>query len=132
MQAPAEALKDLDQYVRDRVDAEGLIWRGEIKRRLGRPLEAMEDLDRALGDGDDLWALINRGLARGALGDQGGLRADFLSLPADIRTFLLRKIGSLPGERRPESFRAALEMGLTLGHGLRRPHSYLFPIWMRD
>lgn len=124
-----EALRQLDEalalYPRD---LEAYVWRGEAKRALGLHREALKDLNEpTLSDPDRatpiwLWALFNRALAKGALGDEAGLRADFELIPAHIRDHIRGKTGH-------EDRVKILEAGLELSRGFRR-EEYQQAIWM--
>lgn len=126
-----EALAELDRTLAMfPLDFEAYVWRGEAKRALGRPREALEDLDeRAAKDRDLatpvwLWARFNRALAKAALGDQPGMRAEFAAIPAAVVDHLRAKTGL-------EDPQALLEAGLRLSRGFRRDE-YGQAIWMRD
>ncbi|MBI2385293.1 MAG: tetratricopeptide repeat protein [Elusimicrobia bacterium] len=124
-----EALRQLDEaltlYPRD---LEAYVWRGEAKRALGRHREALKDLNEpTLSDPDRatpiwLWALFNRALAKAALGDSAGLKADFDAIPVRIRDHIRGKSGR-------EDMVGLLEAGLELSRGFRR-EEYRQAIWM--
>lgn len=124
-----EALSQLDSalalYPRD---LEAYVWRGEAKRALGRYQDALKDLNEPTLAGADratpiwLWALFNRALAKAALGDRVGLKADFDAIPAYIRDYIRRKTGHTEMEK-------ILEAGLELSRGYRR-EEYKQAIWM--
>lgn len=117
------AMSDLDAAIEaDPEDLEAWLWRGEAHRLAGRPAKSLRDLDRALAlDPKYAWAYVERALARGALGDEKGLAADFARVPADL----------LAAARGPKGKRAVLEAALSRAKGVRRPERYLDAIWMR-
>lgn len=126
---PAEALAILDEALaRWPRDLEAYVWRAEAKRALGRPREALADLAEPALAGDGratpiwLWALVNRALAKAALGDRAGLKADFAAIPAEIRAYIRRRSGR-------EDMVGVLEAGLELSRGFRR-EEYKQAIWM--
>lgn len=127
------ALTDLDRAIaRDPQDLEAYVWRGEAYRLSGRNAEALRDLDRAVAlDGNYAWAYCNRALVRQTLGDEAGMAADFAAIPSDMTRFLRRRLGFPErGPLSPVRMRAALLAGLDLAKGIRRPESYLNPVWM--
>lgn len=120
---PLEALDVLDMTLeRYPLDLEARIWRGEVKRVLGRHREALEDLAR-VPKAVDLWARFNAALAKRALGDQAGMLAEFERIPASIRDYIARKTAS----NEPA---AILEAGLELSRGFRRAE-YNQAVWLR-
>jgi len=124
-----EALAQLDEALEKFPrDLEAYVWRGEAKRALGLHREALSDLDEPALAGDGratpiwLWALVNRALAKAALGDRAGLKADFDAIPAPIKDYIRRK----SGQQDPVKI---LEAGLELSRGFRR-EEYKQAIWM--
>jgi tetratricopeptide (TPR) repeat protein len=127
-----EAASDLEDALRQGVDAEGLTWRGELRRLRGDSPGALEDLGAAIRmDGSNsFWALANRALARGAAGDEGGMWSDFSMIRRDVLDAFEAAAGvraKAPGD---PAVRATLEAGLRLGRGVRVANEYLFPVWM--
>lgn len=117
-----KALRDFDRAIKaDPQDLEAYLWRGEAHRLRGRNAEALRDLDRAIAlDANYTWAYFNRALARGAMGDEKGMAADFKMIPEDI-------LAAVAG---PKEMRKILEAGLKRAKGIRRPERYLNAIWM--
>lgn len=126
-----EAALDLEEALRQGLDAEGLVWRGELKRRRGDLKGAIEDLNAAIRmDGaNSFWALANRALAKGAAGDEAAARADFSTIRRDVLDRFEKAAGVKAGPD-AASVRAVLEAGLALGRGVRVSNEYLFPVWM--
>ncbi|UPT72915.1 MAG: hypothetical protein M0D55_13480 [Elusimicrobiota bacterium] len=114
---------------REPLDLEGRVWLAEAKRELGRPAEALAELSRpelATPDGLSpmlVWGLVNRALAKAALGDAEGLRADFALIPADMLDFVMAR-------SRTKSPEAVLKAALRLARGFRR-EEYGQAVWMR-
>ncbi len=128
-----EAALDLEAAASQGVDAEGLTWRGELKRRLGENKGAIEDLNAAIRmDGaNSFWALANRALAKGAAGDAAAMWADFTTIRRDVLDRFEKEAGrkaASPADA--DAVRAVLEAGLTLARGVRVSNEYLFPVWM--
>ncbi len=118
--SPQDALLDLDiALTADPLDREALTWRGEAKRRLGLWREALLDLDRAVELGAGTWALVNRALVWAALGENAKMWRDFERVPREAAP-LLR--GAAHAVRQ-------LESSLKSARGVRRPESYLTPIF---
>ncbi|MFA6317306.1 MAG: tetratricopeptide repeat protein [Elusimicrobiota bacterium] len=130
---PDAALSELDAYLKKwDCDQEGLIWRGEIKRRQGRHKEALQDLDAAVRlRNSPLWAHINRALVHAALKDHDAMWADYYVLPVQVVSFFQWKCKiDIETDRSPEKVRRLLEAILDAGKGLRRNDCYLYPVWM--
>lgn len=102
-------------------DLEAHLWRAEAKRALGLHAQALEDLRRPpLG----FWVLVNRGLARAALGDLDGMKADHDALPKHVVERVRAALGPEPaGEAR------VLEECLRLARGWRR-EEYGQSLWL--
>ena len=130
-----EAAADLEEGLRQGVDAEGLTWRGELRLARGDFKGAIEDLSAAIRmDGaNSFWALADRALARGASGEPEGLWADFKSVRRDVLD-CFEKAAAVKADEpsKTAEARAALEAGLKLGRGVRVANEYLFPVWMGD
>lgn len=125
----SEAVEWLDETLRRfPQDFESYVWRGEAKRELGRYKEAIEDLNvKPYADSPNelsigLWSLVNRALAKAALGDNEGFRADFEAVPSFVVNYIRRKTGLSDPER-------ILRAGLDLSRGFRRD-DYRQAIWM--
>lgn len=117
---PAEAAAQLDRALAMYPhDDEARLWRAEARRELGRFEEALDDLAGVTRQ-HGVWILINRALARRALGDEAGMRADFAALPEAVARRLLAADARLP---------EALEAGLRLGRGFRRGE-YGQAVWL--
>jgi predicted Zn-dependent protease len=117
-----EALRELDAALaRQPRDLEARVWRAEAKRALGLNREALEDLAAPALAGW-LWARVNRALAKGALGDEAGLAAEFDALPPAVVEHIRLKTGATGSAE-------LLEAGLALAHGFRR-EEYKQAIWM--
>ena len=128
-----EAVADLDAALAQGVDAEGLTWRGELKRRRGDLKGAVEDLSAAirLDSANSFWALANRALAKGAGGDQPGMWSDFSTIRRDVLDRFETAAGlKAASAQDSEAIRTVLEAGLRLARGMRVANEYLFPIWM--
>ncbi len=128
-----EAGSDLEEALRQGVDAEGLTWRGELRRRRGDFKGAVEDLNAAVRmDGaNSFWALANRALAKGAAGDAAGQWADFSTIRRDVLDHFETAAGlKAKSAGDPAAVRAVLEAGLALARGVRVSNEYLFPVWM--
>ncbi len=126
---PEEALAELDKTLRlYPLDFEAYVWRGEAKRALGLHREALKDLDaRAAADSGLatpvwLWARFNRALAKAALGDAAGMKAEFEAIPAPVIDHLRARTGLTKTED-------LLEAGLRLSRGFRRDE-YGQAVWM--
>lgn len=118
----AEAVEALDLALsRFPGDLEAYLWRAEAKRALGLHEQALEDLRRPpLG----VWVLVNRGLAKAALGDLDGMKADHDALPKAVIGRVRAALGPDPaGEAR------VLEECLRLARGWRR-EEYGQAIWL--
>ena len=129
-----EALADLDRALAPGSrDTEAFILRGEARRRLGRLREALEDLDRAVELEGGTWALVNRALAHAGLGDWPAAWRDFEKVPAEVVDAALRSLGrsSWRGWAR-EDVVGILERALVLARGIRRPETYLYPVWLEQ
>ncbi|MDD5627790.1 MAG: tetratricopeptide repeat protein [Elusimicrobia bacterium] len=127
------ALADLDRALQLRgEDDEARVWRAEALRRKGRDSEALRDLDLVLRhDPGNVWARIDRALVRLSLGDERGLAEDLDAVPARVRAVIEKRLGSaapVPGAAR---LAAVLEAILEGAKGVRRPESYLEPLWLR-
>ena len=124
----AEALEALDLALRlFPGDLEAYVWRAEAKRALGRHEEALEDLRRPpLG----VWVLVNRALAKAALGDLAGLKADLDALPPGLVERVERRLGPGPaGETDAARMERVLEGFLSLARGWRR-EEYGQSLWL--
>ncbi len=125
-----EALAQLDDALRLYPnDHEARLWRAEAKRELGRCLESLEDLGTVTRQ-HRVWILFNSALAKHALGDDAGMKADFGSLPAEVVERVRRAIGA-NGTRPLDSRETAqaLEAGLRLARGFRRGE-YAQSVWL--
>lgn len=120
-----EAAADLEESLREDAGAEGLTWRGELRRLRGDFKGAVEDLNAAIRMDctNSIWALANRALAYGASGDAARLKSDY----AMIRRDVIERFELEADEAGPA---AVLEAGLRLGRGVRVANEYLFPVWM--
>lgn len=128
-----EAARDLEEGLRQGTDAEGLTWRGELRRLRGDLQGALEDLGAAIRmDGaHSFWALADRALARGASGDTAGMWTDFTTIRRDVLDRFEESAGVKAGSpENPDAVRSVLEAGLALGRGMRVSNEYLFPVWM--
>lgn len=128
-----EAAPELEEGLRQGVDAEGLTWRGELRRLSGDHKGAVEDLNAAIRmDGaNSFWALADRALAKGAADDEAGLWADFKSVRRDVLDRFEQEAGAKADDpSKTAEARAILETGLKLGRGVRVANEYLFPVWM--
>lgn len=128
-----EAAPDLDAAASQGADAEGLTWRGELRRLRGDAKGALEDLNAAIRmDGaNSFWALANRALARGAAGDAAAMGADYGTIRRDVLDRFEKAAGrraASPADA--DGVRAVLEAGLRLARGVRVSNEYLFPVWM--
>jgi hypothetical protein len=66
-----------------------------------------------------------------SLGDERGLAEDLDAVPARVRAVIEKRLGSaapVPGAAR---LAAVLEAILEGAKGVRRPESYLEPLWLR-
>lgn len=118
----AEAVEALDLALsRFPGDLEAYLWRAEAKRTLGLHDQALEDLRRPpLG----VWVLVNRALAKAALGDLDGMKADHDALPRHVVERVRAALGPEPaGEAR------VLEECLRLARGWRR-EEYGQSLWL--
>ncbi|MDD5305619.1 MAG: hypothetical protein PHS14_21170, partial [Elusimicrobia bacterium] len=128
-----EAAGDLDAGLAQGVDAEGLTWRGELRRLRGDVKGALEDLNAAIRmDGaNSFWALANRALAKGASADAAAAWADFAMIRRDVLDRFEKAAGrKAKSPEDAEGVRAVLEAGLRLGRGVRVSNEHLFPVWM--
>ncbi len=128
-----EAARDLEDSLRQGVDAEGLTWRGELKRLRGDFKGAIEDLNAAIRmDGaNSFWALADRALAKGAAGDAAGMGADFSTIRRDVLDRFEKEAGlKAKSPADSDAIRKVLAAGLALGRGVRVSNEYLFPVWM--
>jgi len=127
-----EAAPDLDEALRAGVESEGLTWRGELRRLRGDLKGALEDLNAAIRmDGaNSFWALANRALAKGAAGDEPGLRSDFATIRRDVLDAFEKAAGLKAAAADAAAIRHVLQAGLALGRGVRVANEYLFPVWM--
>lgn len=128
-----EASADLDAGLSQGVDAEGLTWRGELRRLRGDFKGALEDLNAAVRmDGaNSFWALADRALAKSAAGDAPAAWADFSMIRRDVLDRFEKAAGrKAKSPEDADGVRAVLEAGLTLGRGVRVSNEYLFPVWM--
>lgn len=124
----AEALEALDLALRlFPGDLEAYVWRAEARRALGRNEEALEDLRQPpLG----VWVLVNRALAKAALGDLAGLKADHDALPRELVERVERKLGPCPAGETAEGRRTRILEGfLSLARGWRR-EEYGQSLWL--
>ncbi|MEK7383683.1 MAG: tetratricopeptide repeat protein [Elusimicrobiota bacterium] len=117
------AVADLDEALaRQTTDIEAHVWRGEALRLMRRYADAVADCDRAVAlDANCWWGYINRALAKHALGDEPGLRDDFLRVPA---------LATAPIGKSAREQVEILESCLEKAKGLRRWESYLEPLWL--
>ncbi|MCX5797403.1 MAG: tetratricopeptide repeat protein [Elusimicrobia bacterium] len=130
---PGRALADLDRALElQPEDDEARVWRGEAYRILGRQAEALRDLDLVIRRCPDyVWARCNRALARRALGDERGMAEDFHAIPTKVRAAMQERLGlPWPKTLSPDDMAAVLRSGLDRAKGVRRPESYLDPLWM--
>lgn len=130
---PDQALSELDAYLQKwDCDQEGLIWRGEIKRKQGRIREAVEDFDAAVRlRNAPLWAHVNRALANAARRDFDAMWSDYYVVPMQVAAFFQWKCKiSVERDHTPENAVRLLEAILEAGKGLRRNDCYLYPVWM--
>jgi hypothetical protein len=119
-----EALAQLDDALRlFPNDHEARLWRAEAKRELGRHREALEDLATVTRQ-HRVWILFNSALAKHALGDDSGMKADFESLPAEVVGHVRQALG-IGDEPRLR----VLEEGLRLARGFRRGE-YGQAVWL--
>lgn len=128
----AKALADLDRAVAlDPKDLEARCWRGEAYRLQGRNAESVKDLDAVISAAPtDFWAHVNRALARDALGDEAGLRADAAAIPQYLAAFLRETLGLRPGaDLSAEETRRLLTAALERSRGVRRWELYVQAIW---
>jgi tetratricopeptide (TPR) repeat protein len=128
-----EAQADLDAGLSQGVDAEGLTWRGELRRLRGDLKGALEDLNAAVRmDGaNSFWALADRALAKSAAGDAPAAWADFSMIRRDVLDRFEKAAGrKAKSPEDADGVRSVLEAGLTLGRGVRVSNEYLFPVWM--
>lgn len=128
---PAEALQQLDDALsRYPLDYEAYVWRGEAKRALGLNREALKDLSEAAAP-VGIWARFNRALAKQALGDLKGMKADFTAIPSYVLDYVREKAG-LPAdyEPTPANMAKVLEAGLVLSRGFRR-EEYRQAVWLK-
>ena len=128
-----EAGTDLEDALRLGADAEGLTWRGELRRLRGDHAGAVEDLTAAIRmDGSNsFWALANRALAKSACGDAAGQWSDFSTIRRDVLDSFETAAGikaAGPGET--AAVQTILVAGLRLARGVRVANEYLFPVWM--
>lgn len=138
-----EALKDLDRLLElDAKDPEGLVWRGEARRRAGLRREARADLDRAIElYPDSIWAFVNRALLSLDEGDLAAARADFARLAppsyADAPDGAAQERPGSAAHVFSETRLGAARLGTLLrsalraARGCRRADSHLNVAWMR-
>ena len=125
-----EALAQLDEALRRYPnDHEARLWRAEAKRKLGRSREALEDLGTVTRQ-HRVWILFNSALAKRALGDDAGMKADFANLPAEVVERLRRETGRHEASPLDSAqTAAALEAGFRLARGSRRGE-YGQAVWL--
>lgn len=130
---PEDALADLDRALElEPGDQEARVWRGEAYRSLGRHAEALRDLDRVVRSAPDyVWARFDRALVRRAVEDERGMAEDFNAIPLKVRAAIQERLGMPALEvPSPAEMSVILESGLERAKGIRRPESYLEPLWM--
>jgi tetratricopeptide (TPR) repeat protein len=73
----AKALPDLDQSIRLRPSVDGYFQRGQVYAAIGRYEKAVEDYDRSILERREApYVYLARSIAKRALGDEEGYRAD--------------------------------------------------------
>ncbi|MBI5210518.1 MAG: tetratricopeptide repeat protein [Elusimicrobia bacterium] len=128
-----EALEYLDRAVaRTPRDAEALVFRGELHRRMGRRSEAAADLGKARDFGYGLWADVNLALLHAASQEWVPMWKLLEGLPSDVLGAALARLGN-PDWRRADEKTACrvFETILEMGRGVRRVDAYLKRLWMR-
>ncbi len=123
-----EALPHLDRALAvSPEDAESRCWRAECLLALGRAKEAKAEAEAALEKGLDHRAVfprVLRGLARLALGDRAGARADAAALRPRVAAEVRRRLKLKDGD-----FEGVLRGVLTLSRGARR-EGYPMRMWL--
>lgn len=129
-----EALRQLDGAIATcGRDAEAMVFRGELRRRLGMPEAAREDLAVVIGWGSNVWATINLALLAADAGDRPGFWRHLESVPSEFLDAAGRRLGE-PGWKGMDDRKArrALETALAMARGVRRMDGHLRSLYFRS